>query len=320
MGAGYRVLLSLSCSAHSKIFAKFMSVEFIYGVYRIKIMSRLFSIRPAYFFFVTSLCVLGGCQTQQAIRGAFEPSSVTAEKSSEELLDGEGQMVLVEDKRAPTPIEMHMKARGDVDPTRINKKNKFTTNIKDSHAKDQTNFRVVRVEGDAEAMADADGDLTISANPLEKKTSAKTYVEEILEKHKARQAAATKVDVGQVKNTRQASLDVASSDVEVGQVRIGQHPGKTRVVLDVSDKASFQTRFESGDKVLVVTLPNASWATEPRTKVAGESLVVGYDASNKGAGSVLKITLTAPGKLAYQKAMKPSGGRGQRIVLDIVTR
>ena len=244
-------------------------------------------------------------------------------KNSEELLRAEeGQMVVDEDKREPSPIEQHMKARGDVNPKKINRKNNFSKTVEDSHAKDKSNYRVVRVEGDTSIGEEMQPKgLKIEPDPIAKQAHAKSYVQAILDKHQARQEGEKEVPqkVSQ-KASKKVQADISVSQSSVQGLRIGQHPGKTRIVLDVSGKATFQTSFESGNKVLVVRLPNASWATEPKTKVNGNSLVLGYDADDYKSGSVVKISLGAPGRLAYQKALKPSGERGHRIVLDVVAR
>jgi len=122
-----------------------------------------------------------------------------------------------------------------------------------------------------------------------------------------------------VKN-KAASKAISVSQSTVTNLRVGQHPGKTRIVLDLSGKTSFQTRLENGNKVLVVSLPSAVWGTDASAKSADQSLFAGYTANEKGSGSVLKIALSAPSKLVYKQALKPSGDFGNRIVLDIVSR
>ena len=166
-----------------------------------------------------SLAVLSGCQTLQDTRDMYSGGQQI--KSSEDLLEAEGDLTIVEDKREASPIEQHMKARGAVDPDKIYKKNKFTTNVKNSHAKDKTNYRVVRVEGEVEPD----------------KTQTQTYIESILERHKERQTDGPEMiyaDAPRTAGKKKASAVVSVPVFNVTGLRVGQHPGKTRIVLDVT--------------------------------------------------------------------------------------
>lgn len=271
---------------------------------------NLLSIRPGYLILIASLVMLAGCQTYQNAQGeAGKPAVV---KDPKELLDAEEGKMKSDLDREYSPIEQHMKARRDVDPTKINRKNKFSKTVDDYEVADKENFRVVRVDEDVSSIdkeMKAKG-LKIEADPLKRQKDAKSYVQRVLAKHEASQSGSS-----QPKET-----DISVSQSTVKNVRVGQHPGKTRIVLDVSGKTSFQTRLENSNKTLVITLPSATWGAKSKTKANGGSLVKGYDASNSGSGSVLKIALGEPGRLAYQKAMKPSGKYGHRIVLDVVAR
>ena len=225
-----------------------------------------------------------------------------------------------------SPIEQHMLARKDVNPKKINRKNKYSKTVADYKAKEEK-VRIVRVDEDVSTIdkeMKAKG-LKIDSNPVKKQQDAKSYVQAILDKHQAREDGA-KDDVKKIADsTVKPSKKLSSKTISVSQstvtdLRVGQHPGKTRIVLDVSGRTGFQTSFESGNKVLVVKLPDAVWGTDGSAKSKDKSLFAGYDAREKGSGSVLKISLSAPARLAYKQAMKPSGKRGHRIVLDVVAR
>ena len=286
-------------------------------------MPRLFNIRPIYCLFVFSLFMLGGCQTLDTAGSASTRSDrdIEAETDLETELaaaDVQGVEVSSGEEGELSPLERHMMARGDVDPTHVNHKNRYTKTVEDYRREE-----LARASGEAKPKS-----LKIAADPVKKQEQAKSYVETILAKHKARQEALSNDEnkVAVVQPQKKPSLK-PSSDVQVmaGQtvvnnVRIGQHPGKTRIVMDVSDKPQFQTRFENNDQTLVVMIPATSWRTQESAKVAGQSLVTGYDAANSGSGYVVKIAMREPSKLAYQNAIRPSGERGHRIVLDVVAK
>lgn len=265
---------------------------------------RRYSFRPGLGLFVMSLAVLSGCQTLQDTRDMYSGGKQV--KSSEDLLAAEGDLSIVEDKREASPIEQHMKARGDVDPNKIYKKNKFTKNVKNSHAKDKTHYRVVRVEGEVEPD----------------KTQTQTYIESILERHKERQADEPNMIYADAPRTagKKKTKAVMAPAFGVTGLRIGQHPSKTRIVLDVSKKPQFHASFENGNRTMVLSLPKAVWETVSEKTVEGKDLISSYRASSTAHGVELKVSLNKPSQLVYQKAMGPSGAYGDRIVLDLVAR
>jgi len=282
-------------------------------------MPRLSTIRPIYCFLVFALFTLGGCQTLDGTSNSATSSDYVNEAAMQDLEASSG------DERALSPLEQHMKARGDVDPVHVNRKNRFSKTV-DEYRQEQ----LAKASAPTEPKA-----FKIESDPIKKQEQAKSYVETILAKHKARQDSLKKSDstINRVDPdtnaerkvippSKPAPIIVANSNMrsQVSDVRIGQHPGKTRIVIDVSDKSQFQTSFEDNDKVLVVSLPGTSWGAEAKTRAAGQSLVAGYDAANIGSGAVVKIMMNAPATLAYQKAIKPSGTRGHRIVLDVVEK
>lgn len=278
-------------------------------------MPRLFSIRPVYFLFVVSLFLVAGCQTSQSVRDVFDP----APKKSEEFLDVADKKVSINADGEVSPLEQHMKARGDVDPTKVNKQNRFTKNAKNSHVNEKNHYRVVRVEGDAEAMAD---ELEVAAAPVDKQTQTRSYIESILERHKAQQAAGgpQKMEAAPSIPRTAKKTAIIRPKASVKSVRIGQHPGKTRIVFDLDSDVQFTTKFVDNNKTLVVSFPSTAWKAEPKTKVSGQSLISGYSASSHASSADVEVGLNAQGKLAYQKMMKPSGNYGHRLVLDVVAR
>jgi len=290
-------------------------------------MVRFFSIRPVYCLFLTVLITVGGCQqTTNSLREiyGYEPSQ---EKRAEDLLNKD-EVAMREEAQPLSPIEQHMKARGDVDPKKVNRKNRFSKTV-DDYEKDQDDkVRVVRVDENLEGLADQRaGGIKIDNDPVGKRENAKNYIQRILDKHRAsQQARLNGEDVApkavKVAPKEKAKVVVAqpSAQVSVQDLRIGQHPGKTRIVMDVSGKTSFQARLENGGRRLVVTLPNAVWATNAQMKVSEENIIRQYRADDKGRGSIVRVELNAPGRLAYKSDLKPSNGRGHRIVLDVVSK
>lgn len=97
----------------------------------------------------------------------------------------------------------------------------------------------------------------------------------------------------------------------VKDIRIGDHIDKTRIVLDVTQKADFKASIDSDGRRLVITLPQYDWKTAKRWDAVSANLVAGYSY----ADGVLVMDLMAPATLRSQTTLAGEGG--QRIVIDL---
>ncbi len=116
------------------------------------------------------------------------------------------------------------------------------------------------------------------------------------------------------------SIEVAAAEAEVSQMRLGEHPDKTRLVLDLSGEVNYTTEIDSSGKFLTVELPHAGWRTATRS-VLESSLIAGYTAerSENGDGTKLRLELKKPVKIIGAAALSPDvrAGRPHRIYFDI---
>ncbi|PZQ48271.1 MAG: hypothetical protein DI551_01930 [Micavibrio aeruginosavorus] len=107
----------------------------------------------------------------------------------------------------------------------------------------------------------------------------------------------------------------------VSAIRIGEHPGKIRIVLDLSSKTDFAVDLDSAEKILVVELPHAGW-TAPATKTYGadQKLLSSYRTEGLGDdGSMLIFQLKANSSITYKGVMQDTGAASSRIVIDLTT-
>ncbi|MFK7839837.1 MAG: hypothetical protein AB8B83_05845 [Bdellovibrionales bacterium] len=271
-------------------------------------MFQLLSVRPAYFVFVTSLFVLSGCQISTLMDdGGVETSSSASVEASKSKSDDD-----------ISPLEQHMLARKDVDPKKVNRKNKFSKTVEDYEREEE--MRRNEILSDTQDVRT----LRIESDPLDKDESAKSYVERILAKYKSHQNSIDDSERLKTGDSAKAEKVIISEnsglDIFVTDVRIGQHPGKTRIVIDLSDVARFQTSLKEDNKILSVKLPSVSWAVNDAVNVNGGGLVRAYKAEDNTHGSSVEFVLGASSRIAYQKAFKPAEGRGNRIVLDLVSQ
>lgn len=109
------------------------------------------------------------------------------------------------------------------------------------------------------------------------------------------------------------------SGMTVTGLRTGEHPGKTRIVLDVSGKTDFTADLDNAEKILVVDLPGAAWSAATKKTFDAGSRLVSYEvnAGAGGKGSLLVIKLKADTAILYKGTMPADSGGGSKIVIDI---
>jgi hypothetical protein len=105
----------------------------------------------------------------------------------------------------------------------------------------------------------------------------------------------------------------------ISAVRIGEHPGKTRIVFDVSDKLSFSKDVDNGEHILTIDVQGAGWAGAGTAQPTPKSpLLASWQASPDGQGGTrFVIQLRKPAKILAAEAMAPAAGKPGRIIIDL---
>lgn len=105
----------------------------------------------------------------------------------------------------------------------------------------------------------------------------------------------------------------------VQRVRIGQDGGKTRLVLDMSAGTPYTRNLDSGEKLLLVELPQAAWSA-PKASPTGEGAIASWSMkpSADGKGSLLVVQLKGAASLGGEGSI-PAGRDGvHRLYIDLV--
>lgn len=106
--------------------------------------------------------------------------------------------------------------------------------------------------------------------------------------------------------------------IAVLDMRVGEHPDKTRIVLDVSGKTSFRADLDKAERILLVELPETVWRAPASTRYPDSKLLVSHVAESTGDGPTLLIVqLKTDADLIYQGTMSGKDGKGQRIIIDL---
>ena len=100
--------------------------------------------------------------------------------------------------------------------------------------------------------------------------------------------------------------------------RIGLHPDKTRFVLEVSERVTFQTAVLESPNRVVIDLPNMAWPGGEASN-SGRGVVRGYHAERTPTGALrVVLEVSEPVHLGSVFVMPPSEGYRPRLVFDLV--
>ena len=111
----------------------------------------------------------------------------------------------------------------------------------------------------------------------------------------------------------------ASSGQNVVNIRIGEHPDKTRLVLDVNGKADFTHDLDNMERILLVDLPGTGWNAMMQKTFSAKSPIIQSFRTEKTdqGGSLLIVQLKHPAQVTYAKSIGGKTPSQDRIVVDI---
>lgn len=253
------------------------------------------SFRTHIILFTTAL-TLAACNSQHT--GGYPGN-----KNSEKLLSTADGAFTVEG--GVDPLAAHMAARRQVDPKDINGPHQYTTTPTEEEINKDTNVRIVRLESEVAGLRDDFRKLVPEHKPEPPVIIASLPMEPAVATPEAIAPAAIAPAAG-----------AATSSVR--GVRVGEHPDKVRIVLDISGPAKFSYDIDNTEKLLIIDLPQSTWPTGATGSFDGNALVSGYTAKPSASGGVtLAVELKKPAKLTMSSALEPNESYGHRIVFDV---
>lgn len=114
-----------------------------------------------------------------------------------------------------------------------------------------------------------------------------------------------------------APASSGSTGAMVSNLRTGEHPGKTRLVLDLTSASSYKADIDNNEKLLLIELGNAGWSAAQQ-KALNNPLIKGYTTQQTAnGGTILALELKKPVKILGSSALKPNGQTGHRIYFDL---
>jgi N-acetylmuramoyl-L-alanine amidase len=113
------------------------------------------------------------------------------------------------------------------------------------------------------------------------------------------------------------SQPVKPAPVVMG-VRIGEHPDRTRFVVEFSDPVAIRTFTLSNPNRVVIDLPEVAWKLSGPPKPSGHGAVRGYRYGPfRPDSSRFVIDLNKPVNVAEALVIPPENGFGYRVVIDL---
>lgn len=206
------------------------------------------------------------------------------------------------------PLVAHMLARQAVDPVHVSKRNAYVHSVDEyPQYQGKKELRVTRfVPPLPPAMPERKADLV---TPMQKPA----HVSKIAFSGPA-----------SVKPVVQNSLTVTSLQLRdrgaaIQGVRLGEHPDKTRIVVDVSEDVSFRAWMQDENHVLVMLVEDSHVATQRGKVLRGHPLVkaYGFRQGDDGAQEFI-VTFKKPVNLTYKAKLEPNSTyQNYRIVVDL---
>jgi hypothetical protein len=96
-------------------------------------------------------------------------------------------------------------------------------------------------------------------------------------------------------------------------VRFGDHPDKTRIVIDLSGKANVKSTLENDGQRLVIDLGGAVWSGKKSSGANVSQLVSGWRVES----GKLYVDLLGPATIRAQELLPAGEGGGHRAVIDL---
>lgn len=105
---------------------------------------------------------------------------------------------------------------------------------------------------------------------------------------------------------------------QVRGLRVGVHPGKTRIVLDLSGELPYSLFSLADPYRVVIDMPAVEWATGNGSAGVGAGLVAGYRFGLfRHDNSRVVLDLTRPAKVSRAFFLPAAAGKSVRLVIDL---
>jgi hypothetical protein len=115
------------------------------------------------------------------------------------------------------------------------------------------------------------------------------------------------------------TMPKATVGTSVTAVRIGQHEGRSRIVMDITGPVTPRVDLDNMERLLVVELPNVVWGTSSMQNFSGPLLQsLSTQALDNNGGTRAILVLKKESAILSQSVLKPGdGNQFHRLVIDL---
>lgn len=123
----------------------------------------------------------------------------------------------------------------------------------------------------------------------------------------------------QPSETKEAIKPAVADRPSVTDLRVGDHPDKVRLVLDLTANAAYTADIDNEEHILVIELPEAGWGAAAEKTFNSSPLLKSYkvEANGDGKGSMLIVQLRKASGIVSQQKLDGEEGEPPRIVIDL---
>lgn len=107
------------------------------------------------------------------------------------------------------------------------------------------------------------------------------------------------------------------------RLRVGEHSGKTRLVLETGGTTAFRADLDNAENLLVIELPEAdATGAGGKESVADSPLIKSWSVETMEVGAGVRVIVELQGSVSVQKtlAVPANGESGARIVVDLAPK
>lgn len=288
------------------------------------------------FLLFTAVLIVGSCQVPQQ---SGPTQIMPKDNSSEDLLAAQGTWNMVEEKQPASPVNQHLKARSQVDFHDTSAKRSYTKTASEDELEEEVHFRVMKLENEvADLRRDFKKILPPLSNLLTSDVALSKAISEIQSDEKVEQkkdhgvvakyavpkdkipkAESPKKMVKKEKPKAVHKPVVSDGPNVVVSLRRGEHPGKTRLVLDMKQKAKVKYDLDNDEKLLLIELPGVGWDTKTQEAFKNHPLIKSFSAQGSSKdGTTVAIELHKSAKVLLSTVLGPnSTNPNYRYVIDL---
>ena len=101
-------------------------------------------------------------------------------------------------------------------------------------------------------------------------------------------------------------------------IRIGEHPGKTRIVMDSNTKTSFSTDIDNNEKIMIIELSRADWTAKTAQSFSKSPFISSFKVEPSGDGQLVIFQLKRNASIGYKADISALNKSGRRFVIDLI--